>query len=100
AGEPDASIAAALCLAREVLVEMDGPTRQSYVMAIVKPAERTFASGVTNVTRNVAWAVGPLFAGAVMQHIALAGPLVVGGLLKIGYDLLLFGSFRHVRPPE
>lgn len=97
---PTAAIASALFLAREALVEMDVPTRQSYVMAVVKPAERTFASGVTNVTRNVAWAVGPSFAGVVMQHVALAGPLVIGGVLKIGYDLLLYRAFRHVRPPE
>jgi MFS family permease len=95
-----AAIAAALFLAREALVEMDVPTRQSYVMAVVKPAERTFASGVTNVTRNIAWAVGPSVAGAVMQHVALAGPLVIGGGLKIAYDALLYRAFRHVRPPE
>jgi predicted MFS family arabinose efflux permease len=97
---PSAPIAAALFLARESLVEMDVPTRQSYVMAVVQPHERTFASGVTNVTRNIAWAVGPSVAGAVMQHIALAGPLIIGGVLKIGYDLILFASFRRVRPPE
>lgn len=97
---PNAAIAAALFLAREALVEMDVPTRQSYVMAVVKPSERTFASGVTNVTRNIAWAVGPSLAGAVMQHVALAGPLVIGGVLKIGYDLLLYRAFRNVRPPE
>ena len=60
---PSAAIASALFLAREALVEMDVQTRQSYVMAVVKPTERTFAGGVTNVTRNVAWAVGPSFAG-------------------------------------
>jgi MFS family permease len=97
---PSAAIAAALFLAREALVEMDVPTRQSYVMAVVKPSERTFASGVTNVTRNVAWAVGPSVAGVVMQHVALAGPLVIGGVLKIGYDVMLYRAFRHVRPPE
>ena len=97
---PSAAIAAALFLAREALVEMDVPTRQSYVMAVVKPTERTFASGVTNVTRNVAWAIGPSCAGVIMQHVALAGPLVIGGALKIGYDLLLYRAFRHVRPPE
>ena len=95
-----AAIAAALFLAREALVEMDVPTRQSYVMAVVKPGERTFASGVTNVTRNVAWAVGPSVAGVVMQHVALAGPLVIGGGLKIMYDVLLYRAFRRVRPPE
>ena len=97
---PTAAVAATLFLAREALVEMDVPTRQSYVMAVVKPTERTFASGVTNVTRNVAWAVGPSFAGLVMQHVALAGPLIIGGALKIGYDLLLYGAFRRIRPPE
>jgi hypothetical protein len=44
--------------------------------------------------------VGPSFAGAIMQHVALAGPLVIGGLMKIAYDLILFASFRRVRPPE
>jgi MFS family permease len=97
---PSAAIAAALFLAREALVEMDVPTRQSYVMAVVKPSERTLASGVTNVTRNVAWALGPSVAGMVMQHVALAGPLVIGGALKICYDLLLYQAFRHLRPPE
>ena len=91
--------AVALFLAREALVEMDVPTRQSYVMAIVTPHERTFASGVTNLTRTVARAVGPVFAGAVMQHV-LAAPLFIGGALKIGYDVALYRAFRHVRPPE
>jgi len=36
----------------------------------------------------------------VMQHVALAGPLVIGGALKICYDLLLYRAFRHLRPPE
>ena len=97
---PTAVIAGALFLAREALVEMDVPTRQSYVMAMVDPAERTFASSVTNVTRSTAWAIGPSLAGVVMQRVALAGPLLMGGALKIAYDLILYWSFRHRRPPE
>jgi hypothetical protein len=54
---------------------------------------------VTNVTRTLAWAVGPSVAGAVMQHV-MAGPLFIGGTLKIGYDLLLYRSFRRIKPPE
>jgi predicted MFS family arabinose efflux permease len=96
---PSGILAVALFLAREALVEMDVPTRQSYVMAIVRPNERTFASGVTNVTRNVAWAVGPSLAGVVMQRV-LAAPLFIGGSLKIAYDLILYISFRHLKPPE
>jgi MFS family permease len=97
---PTASIAAALFLAREALVEMDVPTRQSYVMAVVPRASRTYASGMTNVTRNAGWAVGPLVGGLAMQHLALAAPLLIGGTLKIVYDLALYRSFRHLRPPE
>ena len=97
---PTAGLAAALFLAREGLVEMDVPTRQSYVLAIVRPEERAYASGVTNFTRNLGWAAGPPVAGVVMQHVAIAGPLVVGGALKIAYDLLLFAGFRKIKPPE
>jgi MFS family permease len=97
---PTASIAAALFLAREALVEMDVPTRQSYVMAVVPRSSRTYASGMTNVTRNAGWAVGPLVGGLAMQHLALAAPLLIGGALKIVYDLALYRSFRHLRPPE
>jgi MFS family permease len=97
---PTASIAAALFLAREALVEMDVPTRQSYVMAVVPRSSRTYASCMTNVTRNAGWAVGPLVGGLAMQHLALAAPLLIGGALKIVYDLALYRSFRHLRPPE
>jgi MFS family permease len=97
---PSFAWAVALLLARECLVEMDVPTRQSYVVAVVQPHERSFGSGVTNVTRNVAWAAAPSFAGYFMQAVALSAPLFVGGGLKIGYDLLLYAAFRRLKPPE
>ena len=97
---PSVAGAAALFLAREALVEMDVPTRQSYVMAVVPPSARTYASGMTNVARNAGWALGPLLGGALMQHLSLSAPLFIGGTLKIVYDLLLYRSFRHLRPPE
>ena len=97
---PSAAIAAAFFLAREALVEMDVPTRQSYVMAVVPPSARTYASGMTNVTRNAGWAVGPLIGGTVMQHLSLAAPLFIGGSLKILYDIALYRSFRHLKAPE
>jgi len=97
---PDFWTAAVLFLLREGLVEMDVPTRQSYVMAVVRPEERTFASGVTHLVRLGGWAVAPAFAGWLMQGVALATPLVVGAGMKIGYDLLLWRAFRHLRPPE
>ncbi|HUF20253.1 MAG TPA: MFS transporter [Burkholderiales bacterium] len=97
---PSFAIAAALYLLREALVEMDVPTRQSYVMAVVRPEERTFASGVTNLVRLGGWAVSPSIAGLLMQGLSLATPLFVGASLKIGYDLLLYAAFRKLKPPE
>ncbi len=97
---PSAPLALALFFAREALVEMDVPTRQSYILAVVKPGERTFASGVTNLTRNLSRAATPTLAGFLMQHLALATPLYLGGGIKILYDLLLFAAFRHLKPPE
>lgn len=97
---PSASWAVGLFLLRESLVEMDVPTRQSYVAAVVGPHERTFASGVTNLTRTLSWAVSSSVAGVLMQHVRFSAPLLFGGGLKILYDLLLWRAFRHVAPPE
>jgi MFS family permease len=97
---PSFPVAAALFLLREGLVEMDVPTRQSYVMAVVRPEERAFASGVTHLVRMSAWAVAPAFAGVLISHSSLMVPLVIGAIMKIGYDLILWRAFRHLRPPE
>ena len=97
---PSFPVAAALFLIREALVEMDVPTRQSYVMAVVRPEERTFASGVTHLVRLAGWAVGPAVAGWLMIGTSLAAPLVVGAALKIVYDVALWRAFRNLHPPE
>jgi len=97
---PTFPIAAALFLLREGLVEMDVPTRQSYVMAVVAPHERTAASGVTSLVRLGGWAVAPAFAGMAMAGTSLGAPLVVGASLKIVYDILLYTAFRRLPPPE
>jgi len=97
---PSFAVAAALFLLREGLVEMDVPTRQSYVLAVVEPDERTFASGVTNLIRLAAWAVAPAFAGVLMEGDSMYLPLIIGAAMKISYDLILWRAFRAIRPPE
>lgn len=97
---PSPRWAVVLFLLRESLVEMDVPTRQSYVAAVVRPEERTFSSGVTNLARNFSWAVSSSVAGVLMQRVAFSFPLLLGGSMKIIYDLLLWRAFRNVRPPE
>jgi MFS family permease len=97
---PSFPVAAILFLLREGLVEMDVPTRQSYVMAVVPPDQRALASGVTHLVRLGAWAVGPAFAGLLMGGATIAAPLYVGAGMKITYDVLLYAAFRGHEPPE
>jgi MFS family permease len=97
---PSFPVAAVLFLLREGLVEMDVPTRQSYVMAVVRPEERVFASGVTHLVRMAAWAVAPSLAGLIMAGALPAAPFLIGAGMKIGYDFLLYTAFRKTKPPE
>ena len=96
---PSTGWALALFLLRESLVEMDVPTRQSYVAALVAPKERTFASGATNLVRTTAWAVSSSVSGFLMS-LTFSAPLILGGALKVIYDILLYRSFIRVLPPE
>lgn len=93
---PTLPAAVGLLLARFVLSQMDVPARQAYVVAVVDPAERTAAAAYTNMARYATRPVGPVAAGALMQHVALSAPFLVAGGLKIAYDLALYGMFRNV----
>jgi MFS family permease len=89
-----------LLLVRAALSQMDVPTRNSYVMAIVTPGERAAAASITSVPRSLASALGPLFAGYLLGVSTFGWPLVCAGGLKIVYDLLLLATFRKIRPAE
>ena len=97
---PDLGVVIALLLARSLLSQMDVPTRNSYVMAVVTPPERPAAASVTTVPRSLASAAGPLIAGWLLTVSGFGWPLLLGGLLKSGYDLALLVMFSHIRPPE
>ena len=97
---PNLVVALALLLARSALSQMDVPTRTSYVMAVVTPAERTAAASVTAVPRGLASSISPALTGALLATPAAGLPFIACGVLKIIYDLALLYSFRHVKPPE
>ncbi len=97
---PSFKWAVVLFLCREALVETDVPTRQSYVAALVSPNERTLASGITNLARNLFWAIGSGVAGVMMQVLTFSAPLLAGGGAKVVYDMLLYRSFRRLKPPD
>jgi MFS family permease len=97
---PNLTIILSLLLVRSALSQMDVPTRTSYVMAVVTPAERTAAASVTAVPRSLASSISPALSGALLSTSFAGLPLVVCGVLKIIYDLSLLFSFRHIKPPE
>jgi MFS family permease len=88
-----------LLLARTCLSQMDVPTRQAYVMALVDPAERTAAAAYTGTVRYLTRPAGPPIAG-LAQSVWLGLPFLLSGALKAGYDLTLWAWFRHVPFPD
>ena len=98
---PNFPLAVALYLARMTLSQMDVPTRQSYLVAVVREDERTASAGITNISRNITQAISPSFAGYILQSLSLlSAPFVLGGVLKIVYDVALYFNFKSVKPPD
>ncbi|MFH1707611.1 MAG: MFS transporter [Planctomycetota bacterium] len=98
---PNLPPAIGLLWIRYSISQMDVPTRQSYVMAVVAPDERSAASGVTAIARSIGAAVSPVLSGLCLAVPGLvSAPFFIAGGLKIGYDLLLYRSFQAHKPPE
>jgi MFS family permease len=97
---PKLELAVVMLLVRNLLSQLDVPTRQSYTMAVVDPDERAAAAGILSVARNAGAAAAPLFTGAVLAVPSMGLPFLLAGGLKIIYDLWVFAVFRKVKPPE
>jgi predicted MFS family arabinose efflux permease len=98
---PTLPLAVLMLLLRFTLSQMDVPTRQSYVMAVVQPDERSAAAGVTGIARTVGAAISPSFSSVLVASAGTAAiPFYLAGGLKIVYDLLIYRDFRQVRPAE
>jgi MFS family permease len=98
---PTSSLAVLVLLVRFSISQMDVPTRQSYLMAVVSPEERSAAAGITGVARTIGAAISPLLVGFMFARPTLINlPFFIAGTLKITYDLLLYRAFVAVQPPE
>ena len=98
---PTVELAVVVLLLRFCLSQMDVPTRQSYVIAVVDPDERSAAAGVTGVARTTGAAISPTFSSVLMASAGYTAlPFFLAGGCKIVYDLLLYREFRNLRPPE
>jgi MFS family permease len=98
---PNLALAIAVLLLRFSLSQMDVPTRQSYVMAVVEPGERSAAAGVTGIARTTGAAISPVLSAPLVASPSLAAvPFFLAGALKIAYDLLLYRAFRSGTAPD
>ena len=98
---PTLPLAVLVLLLRFSISQMDVPTRQSYVMAVVRPDERSAAAGVTGVARTTGAALAPVCAGWMLARPAwISAPFFLAGALKIVYDVLLYRAFIGVRPED
>ena len=97
---PNLELAVVMLLVRNLLSQLDVPTRQSYTMAVVDPDERAASAGILSVARNAGAAIAPLFTGPILTVPSLGLPFLLAGGLKIIYDLWIFAVFRKVKPPE
>ncbi|MCI4434000.1 MAG: MFS transporter [Thermoplasmata archaeon] len=93
-------VAIILLFLRQSLSQMDVPTRQSYMMAIVRPEERVSLSSATNIPRAIAQASSPYLSTYSLAVGILSLPFLLSGSLKIIYDILIFITFRNIKPPE
>ena len=93
---PSSTVAIACLLGRSLFSSMDVPARQAFVMAVVPAEERAAAAGVTNVPRSLAAALTPLVAGVLLAHSTFGWPLLIAGIVKIAYDLLLLALYHDV----
>ena len=98
---PTLGLAVAVLLLRFSLSQMDVPTRQSYVMAVVEPGERSAAAGVTGIARTTGAALSPILSAPLVASGGLTAiPFFLAGGLKIVYDLLLYRAFRSGGAPD
>lgn len=97
---PNLPLAIGCLLIRSALAQMDVPARTSYVMAVVQPEERAAAASITAVPKSLATAFSPLVAGSLLSTTPFGWPLLISGVLKSTYDVLLLALFRNQRPPE
>jgi MFS family permease len=94
---PTITVAVATLFVRHLLSQMDVPTRQAFLMLSVQDHERDGAAALTNMSRTLAQSVSPALTGWIIQAVSLSFPFVLGGSLKIIYDLLLYNSARKIR---
>jgi MFS family permease len=97
---PTFVLAAAVFLLRTLVNVLSAPIRQSYLMGVVDPADRSTAAGLSNLPLQACSTVGPTLAGQLMEITWLGLPLELAAALQGVNAVLYYVFFRDIRPPE
>ena len=97
---PTFAIAGVLYAVRMVFNTISIPVRQSFLMGVIKPAERSSAAGLSSFPSQVGSSISPFLAGYFMQHLSLELPIEFAAALQGINAILYYVFFRDVRPPE
>ncbi|MBI1823146.1 MAG: MFS transporter [Nitrospirae bacterium] len=97
---PTATVAVILLFSRHLLSQMDVPTRQTFLMLVVQDHEREKAAALTNMSRTLAQSASPAMTGWIVLTFSAGTPILLGGGLKIVYDLLLYASIKTLHPEK
>ncbi|HSU97669.1 MAG TPA: hypothetical protein VLI40_10590, partial [Gemmatimonadaceae bacterium] len=74
--------------------------RQSFLMGMVPPEDRSTVAGLSNLPLQVFSSAGPTIAGQLMQSVWLSLPLELAAALQAVNTWLYHVFFRDMRLPE
>jgi len=96
---PSFLVAGVILLMRMAAQRVVMPLRQSYVMGMAAPEERARVAALSILPAQGASAVTPTLAGELFDHVALAAPFLLAGVLQLA-NAVAFFAFFHNRAPE
>jgi|SRR5579883_778051 MFS family permease len=76
------------------------PVRQSYVMGIAPPEERSGVAGLTAIATMAPSSVSPSLSGYIMQNVSLNLPFECSAACQLVSAVLYYFFFRRILPPE
>ena len=79
---------------------MSAKSRPVVVANNVAPEERPAAASVTAVPKDLRQGGRAMISGYLLTLSSFGWPLLIGGVIKGVFDILLLVEFQTVRPPE
>ena len=93
-------LATVLYLIKETFNDLDIPTRQAFMMGIVKENNQTQMASMSNLGRTAAHTFSPGIAGYISSVLGISLSLVFGSTIKLLYSLILlrfkFSTFNKL----